>query len=642
MSIVKMKRLRLIGMKSDQDVLLRRLMALGCVELRTMPRAVSDDMDVQTSNLAEQQEKLQHLNLALGILKKYAPEKGSLFSEKNLVSKDVFFSDGVVNRGLVLADELILKDEQIVRLRTVVAHAKERAGELSPWQALDVPLDTQGSAHTAVLFGTMPILTEFEQVSAALARMAPESALYRVGADKKTQCLMAICHRAVQEDVLHTLRELGFTAVSFPERDTASACITALQQERDDSEQALSELLVQVKALSERRSELKLCLDRITQEIALEEAKQKLQSAESKFTLEGWFSAPQERELAALLGTFSCTWEQSDPMPNEYSQVPVKLKGNKLTEPLNMVTEMYSLPAYDGIDPNGLMMPFFAIFFGLMYADLGYGLILILTSLLLGRKRLGRGMKHAMGLLLQVGITTSIFGAIFGGFFGDVIPVFSETFLAQRIDPWMLFDPLSDPIMLMVGALVLGAIQIFVGMCVQVYLCFRDGHPWDAFFDVGSWWLLFAGIALLALGHGAGLMAAGAVSVVLASGRHAKSLPGKLFGGLGKLYNITNYLSDVLSYIRLMALFLATGVISSVFNMLGSMLGAGIGGVIGIIGFFVVFLIGHAFNMGMNIIGTYVHAIRLQYLEFFGKFYKDGGRPFQPLAIRTKYYDIIE
>ena len=636
MSIVKMKRLRLTGMHADKDILLRRLMSLGCVELTTIPQNEADmAAHGQETCLAQQREKLQRLNQALGILKKYAPEKGGFLAGKSVVSADVFFGDGVIEPAMEVANDLILKEEQIAAIQAQISNAQATKTTLTPWKDVDVPLNTQGTENAAVLFGNMPGAAVFNEVEEALYGAAPESALYRVGENKDGYCVMLICHRAVYENAMDILREFGFVQATFPELGATETSVVSLSKELETAAAQLLEIREKIGELAEKRHDLKLCVDRLTQEAALEEAKEKLQGSESTFTLEGWFSAPQEQELTAVLDEFSCTWEQADPKPEEYPDTPVKLKGNKLTEPLNMVTEMYGLPAYDGIDPNGLIMPFFTVFFGLMYADLGYGLILILVSLLLRKKRFGRGMKNALALLLQVGITTAVFGAIFGGFFGDVLPMFSETFLARRIDMFVLFDPMEDPIMLMVGALALGAIQIMVGMCVKVYLCFRDGRPWDAVLDVMTWWLMFAGIAVAALGHGPWVAIAGALAIMFGQGR------GNPLKGIGKLYGITNYLSDVLSYIRLMALFLATGVIASVFNMLGSMLGGALG-LVGIIGFLVIFLAGHAFNMGINIIGTFVHAIRLQYLEFFGKFYKEGGRPFRPLSIATKYYDITK
>jgi len=303
---------------------------------------------------------------------------------------------------------------------------------------------------------------------------------------------------------------------------------------------------------------------------------------------------------------------------------------------MNMVTEMYSLPAYDGIDPNGLMMPFFVLFFGIMYADLGYGLILLTLGILAKAKLNLRGtMKHMSGLLVLCGISTAVCGFLFGSFFGDAIPVVFETFAGKQVEVWSLVDPMQNPMAIMIGAFILGIIHMLVGMIVKAYMCVKDGHPLDALLDVGTWWLLFAVIAVLALGHGYWVAVAGIVSLVLTQGRKSPTVIGKIMGGVSSLYDIVNYVSDVLSYIRLMALLLATSVVASVVNILGTMSGS-------VIVFIIVFLIGHGFNMGINIIGTYVHAARLQYLEFFGKFYKDGGVAFRPLKITAKYHDILD
>lgn len=198
-----------------------------------------------------------------------------------------------------------------------------------------------------------------------------------------------------------------------------------------------------------------------------------------------------------------------------------------------------------------------------------------------------------------------------------------------------VFSPLEDPLLVLIGALAIGFIQIIVGMAISAYMKIRDGHPLDALMDEGSWWLLFAGIAVLALGGTYWIALAGVLALVLTQGRSKPTLVGKIVGGLASLYDITGYFGDILSYSRLMALMLAGGVIATVVNMLGALPGS-------LVFYLIIFLVGHVFNMGINIIGTYVHASRLQYLEYFGKFYKDGGKPFKPLALKTKYVDIIK
>jgi len=478
-------------------------------------------------------------------------------------------------------------------------------------------------------------MTSDEEFEAALSQEAPLSHASWAGESKSQKCLLLICHKSAVDEALEMLRQFGGSQLSFgTHTDTAFAESAGIHEKMEDLDAQIAALKDQVVALSETDAKLKLAADRLAAEIDQEEAKSLLVVSGSVFAMQGWVPVPAEDALGKRLGAYTCAWELSD--PEDADDVPVQLKSNALTEPMNMVTEMYSLPTYKGIDPNGLMMPFFVIFFGIMYADMGYGVILIVLSLFAKKKwTMTRTISQMMGLMLQVGISTVIFGFFLGGFFGDLIPAFSESFLGGKITLWAAIDPLSDPLTVMIIALAIGAVQIIAGMVVKAYLCFRDGHPLDALLDVGTWWLVFIGIAVLAMGHGYWVLLAGLLSLILTQGRHSPTIIGKITGGIASLYDITSYLSDILSYIRLMALLLATSVIASVVNMLATMPG-------NVIAFFIIFLIGHAFNMGINIVGTFVHSARLQYLEYFTKFYEEGGRPFQPLRINAKYYHVTK
>jgi len=307
-----------------------------------------------------------------------------------------------------------------------------------------------------------------------------------------------------------------------------------------------------------------------------------------------------------------------------------------------MVTEMYVYPAYDGLDPNPLMAPFFILFFGLMMADMAYGLLMLLGGWFLLKKLKATGtMGHMGGLLVLCGVSTFIFGALTGGFFGDFIPQ-----LAKIIDPNSnvqlpyLFTPLTDTLAILVGSLVLGVIQIITGMAISVVYKCRNGDWVDALWNEITWWIVLAGAALAILGIGnvAGypaVLLVGLVMLVYGSTRNAKGF-GKVTALIGAVYNgVSGYFSDILSYARLMALMLAGAVIAQVFNTLGSVTG-------NVIGFVVISLIGNALNLALNLLGCYVHDLRLQCLEFFGRFYKEGGRQFRPMAFETKYVDIKE
>ena len=330
-----------------------------------------------------------------------------------------------------------------------------------------------------------------------------------------------------------------------------------------------------------------------------------------------------------------CAWEVADPPESEYPQVPVQLKNNWFTRPLNMVTEMYSLPAYGTVDPNPLMAPFFILFYGVMMADMGYGLLMMLASVFVLKKaRPKAGMHNFFMLLGLCGISTFLMGAVTGGFFGDFL-----TQLTTLVNPGAplvlpaLFTPLNDTMMILIGAMCLGLVQIVTGMAISVVRKLKAGQFRDAFWEEITWWVVFAGIGLAALGVTNLALYAGAALVVAGPVFTGKGV-GRVTGVFASLYNhITGYFGDILSYSRLMALMLAGSVIAQVFNTLGAIPG-------NVIVFLVISAAGNMLNFALNLLGCYVHDLRLQCLEYFGKFYEDGGRPFRPLDLSAKYYDI--
>ena len=212
---------------------------------------------------------------------------------------------------------------------------------------------------------------------------------------------------------------------------------------------------------------------------------------------------------------------------------------------------------------------------------------------------------------------------------------------------------------LLIYSMLFGLIHLFVGHGIKGYMCLKDGNIKDFICDVVLWYVFLIGLILMLIPSdifasvaqtkivfppvlntlAKALAIIGAVGLLLMSGRDNKNPALRLALGAYDIYNVTGWLSDVLSYSRLLALGLATGVIASVINEMGSMFGNGI---LGAIGFIIVFIIGHTMNMGINILGAYVHTNRLQFVEFFGKFYDGSGRPFNPFESNTKYVDVKE
>ena len=634
MSIVKMKKLQLAGLSAEKPELLRKLQRLGCVEIRVSEAPegylspVIGGPDVEA--LRQQQRDAEN---AVRYLKKYAYEKTGLFQEKELISETDFFAD--IRKDALRATGNVLEAVQALGEHQDLRNAlSAQRDSLLLWQELPVPLETKETRASRVFIGSIAATRTAAELEEAITEAGLEGGIRPAGSNRERLGILAVCLKQDEEAFSAVLRSFGYEAAPAASlRGTAGENITRLEKEAELAGRDEEEALAFLKECGAHRRLIKLWYDRLTLEIDALEAGQKLLLTEQAFALTGWVDEPHVPALEALLNEYCCAWELSDPAPDD--KPPVRLQNNSLTRPLNMVTEMYSLPDYRNVDPNPLIAPFFCVYFGMMFNDLGYGLIFIILSLIVQKKyRLQRGMKNMMQLMLECGVTTAFFGILTGSFFGDAIPQ-AAALLGKSVTVPALVNPMDNPMLILIISLALGVIQILFGMGIKAYILIRDGHPWDALMDVGSWWLLFAGIAVGALG-GTWLVAlAGVLALVLTQGRSKPTLIGKLVGGLASLYDITSYFSDVLSYSRIMALMLAGGIVASIVNILGGLFG-------NIFAFIPIFIIGHVFNIGINVIGTYVHAARLQYLEFFGKFYADGGKAFRPLEMKTKYFEIVK
>lgn len=642
MAILKMKKLRICGVSEEQTQLIRQLQLLGSVEIGA-PCALTDTQGVQVFCAGDGKSAdallrtSARLTSALETLKHYETKKGGLFAARPEKTIGELFSDEAYAAALDTAQAVL--DAQDARSRLAAEKSRLTAVRESfvPWQQLPLPLETPGTQHTRILLGTVPAQTDLEALRARVFEAADEVQLEQISADQQSLYLLVFVHKCAAEAVGAALREAGFALTTFDGvQGTAAENIRRTDGAIAACEQQDAEKLAELTALAAQKPALQLAFDRCTQEISKAQAADRLVHSEKTFCLGGWVPCEDVGKLEALLSGFCCAWELTDPAPEEYPDVPVKLKNNKLTWPLNMVTEMYSLPAYDGVDPNPLMAPFFILFYGIMMADMGYGLLMILASIIITKKSRPKGTSGQMfGLMFSCGISTFLMGALTGGFFGDFLPQ-----LVGIIDPDTtfkalpsLFTPLDDTITILIGAMALGFVQIVTGMAISFVEKIKKGQIMDAIWEELTWWIVFAGIACMALGVTNIVLYVGLAMVVVGSGWSAKGF-GKVTAIFGSVYNhVTGYFGDILSYSRLMTLMLAGSVIASVFNTLGAIPG-------NVVFFLLVSVAGNGLNFALNLLSCYVHDLRLQCLEYFGKFYQDGGKPFEPLAINTKYVDI--
>ena len=650
MSIVKMKRLRIFGMASDCEELLRKLQHLGCVELRA-PTQPSSDPGWQgftaksDGALANAQLRMDEFRTTLERLKRCSPtnKKGRFPSRPRITERELF------DRQIVLeAEETVERVAALEKKRdSICAEQNKLIGQreaLTPWLGLDVPLDTVSTKHVLVLFGTLSGLASHQAVEAALAETTELCQVQWAGRAGELQYVLVLCHRKAGDAARDALKSFGFTATSFRGwKGTARSNIDQIEDRQRILSQELEACRARLAQEAGHQTALQICIDRMTQDIQRMEAKEKLLSSTSTFFLEGWVPAEQLSDVEHLLSQYSAAWEATDPEPDEYPQVPVKLKNNRLTRPLNMVTDMYVYPAYDGVDPNPLMAPFFIFFFGMMMADMAYGLLMLAGGIFMRRKLRPSGtMEHMAGLLILCGISTFVMGALTGSFLGDFLPRLAKLIRPDTIFTALpaLFTPLTDTLAILIGSLALGLLQVLTGMAISVVRKVQAGTWADALWDEGTWWIILAGVALAVVGIGnlGGypiVLLIGLLMLLYGGTRNAKGF-GKLTALIGTVYNgATGFFSDILSYARLMALMLAGSVIAQVFNTLGEVTGS-------VAGFVIISLVGNALNFMLNLLGCYVHDLRLQCLEFFGRFYKEGGKPFRPLLINTKYVDIKE
>ena len=639
MAIVAMKHLRLLGMESEREALLKTMQDLECVELSHIDgseEALKTGLAKPDDRaLLNAQEESRAYRAALAALDRFAPEKKGMFRKRQGVSRASFFDEENERQARAAAEAINADMRRLGEIESERTKNEALRASLTPWLAVDAPLDSTDGV-LSLLFGTVGATVTDDALRALSDSLSGLLTWQQASSDKTLRYLLIACHKSVKEQALSALRELGFSTVSFrglcgtaEENDKKlEAALAALESERREIER-------RVQGFGGNRETLLEASDRAAILLRREEAKSRLIETDKVFLLEGWLPADRCTALEKALEPFTCAVETREPAEDEYPQVPVQLRNNKLTRPLNMVTEMYSLPAYGTLDPNPLMAPFFILFYGIMMADMGYGLLMMIASVIIGKKYRPKGTSGELFSLLGLcGLSTFIVGAMTGGFFGDFL-----TQLVAIVSPGTvfalpkLFDPLDDLTMILIGSMALGLVQIITGMAISLIEKCKRKKFLDAFFEEITWWIVFLGIALAVLKKGTAVLYLGCALVLLGPIVQGKGW-GKLTGVFGSIYNhVTGYFGDILSYTRLMALMLAGSVIAQVFNMLAAMPG-------NVVAFLIISMLGNAMNFGLNLLGCYVHDLRLQCLEFFNKFYVDGGKPFRPMTLDTEYVDL--
>lgn len=645
MSVSVMERLTVIVPRAESDALLRALMRGRNVSLAPLEDAEAippPEADVAGCSL-----RVSRIEAVLPALTKKSSRKKRLFATIRYSLPDFLEAgrDTAAWRTVTDAERLLKKK---TALHDSLEKAEERIAQLTPYLSFTLPLSFGGTETTAHLLGSLPAGVRAERAEAALAELAAE--LLVISRDTAGTYLSVLVHKSQLEAAEHALGALGFAPTPLQgEERTAAVLLRKAKEQREALADELRTLETNLAQLAENLDDVEILYDVERTALLAEQVKEQLATTRECTVLSLWCPKRERERVEKVLARFTAAYDFAPPA--EGDEPPVLLQNNGFSRNFEWVLGMYSYPKYGRFDPTLVMSIFYFLIFGLMFADAGYGLVMSLACFLAVKYLAPReGMKRFLLMFGFCGISSILFGVLFGSYFGNFPLAFLENVVgltpeempnlarltSAQANLAILFDPLQNPMAFLLISLGVGALHLLAGMAVKAYILCRERHPLAALFDIGSYWLLFAGIAVVFFEKtvGLALLAGGVAAILLTQGRHRKGFFGKLVGGLGGLYDLIGYASDLLSYSRVLALGLAAGVIGQVVNILATLKGNSI---LGFLLMIVIFVIGHLLNLVINVLGTFVHTARLQYIEFFGKFYEDGGTPFVPIAPSDRY-----
>jgi V/A-type H+/Na+-transporting ATPase subunit I len=648
MAIVKMKKFTLLTFESKKQKVLKKIQGLSSVEFinlqdedflekyEDLKQLSKDDADIAGSKY---EEDLSKAKFGVEFLNKYVPKKSGLkaLQEGKLALTLDELEERVKSSNWTASyDKVKEKEEQLAKLDSQVTKLQAEIDTLTPWQELDVAFsELKTLKSTSYYLGT--IAKSYEDM---LIQELSNAYIEIISRGTNDINVLILANKEYDKNISEVLRSVGFSTFKTEHKDSALKLILDFKHQIEEIQSKKFFVKEEISNFEEDLRKLELAYDYFASKVERNKASKNFLKTKNICAIQGWIAEVDSDELKTICDNLlndDYYLEFEEVKEDEIDDVPIKLKNGELVSAFESVTGMYSYPKYNEIDPTPLLAPFYLIFFGMMVADAGYGLLVLIGSFLaLKFLKLSDSMKDFTKFFFYLSFPTIFFGLIYGSFFGDLI-----------ILPTQLIDTNKDVMTIVVLSLALGVIQIFVGLFIKVYSLVRIGKGKDALLDAGSWIITLLSIGgivavnLLNLPNFLGkifiaTMIIGMILVVIGGGRAEKSFGAKAGQGLYSLYGITGYVGDLVSYTRLMALGLAGGSIAGALNLLINTLP----GVAAIIIGPVLFVLFHIFNLGLSLLGAYVHTARLQYVEYFGKFYDGGGRPFKAFKSSEKYVKI--
>lgn len=638
--IAHMKKIEVFAMKSQRMAVMEALQRMESVQ-------IIEDKNLQELSGVSMKEKIQQFEhymlqaeCALEILESISPEKKNIFSEKPEISMDNY---SICKKSVDKINKVIFNitenNKKIKELTAKITQRKVLISELEPWKRLDIEMNLSRLKNAEFALYTLNAEVTPERMEAVFDDV--RGVYYEIiSAEKDLSCVWLAFLKQEAQNVQKRIKEAGFIQQTALTEKVPEEKLGMLKSEIKEISEEIKRLKEELKSLCNKRDDIKLLYDCMKIRIEKYENIELLKETNKTFILTGYISEDKISEVTEKLENENIYVRISEPDTEE--EPPVLFKNNGFARPVEEITSTYSMPSKKDIDPNGIMAFFYYLFFGMMFSDAGYGIMVMLGAWYLGKKYNSERMR----MFFFCGISTTFWGFMYGSFFGDLIYRFSITFLGKKLTLAPIWiDPAKEPLMLLIFSILLGLIQILTGLCINFYMNWRSGEKETAVYDTGAWVFIIFGAILSVIGItlniltaekiGIGFCVLGMLMVILMKGRENKNIVKRLFSGILGLYNITSYASDALSYSRLMALGLATGVIAQVVNIMGTLSGKS---VLSFIIFISIFTVGHMLNFAINMLGAYVHTNRLQYVEFYSRFYEGGGKVFKPMGINTRFY----
>ena len=641
--IVSMKRMTLVAHKADETAILNALQATRAVEV------ISGGQDNGAQAVLERaQSRLQQLGDALKTMRPYTQKKSFFAAPAEARAEELFL---MLPDAVAISEQLSALSRELAATKSEIDKNETLIAALRPWEAFPADMQTyQVSKHVKYFTGIIAA-SDVEKLESIEA--TAEYQLFNEGVMRT--CVVA-CPLDDAKSVANFLKSIDWTDYVFPKMPGTPA---EAMEELSEKNRTLTAKKVELEAAMSdtatgRNGMMERAYDASVIERDRAHAAAELVRSQATFQLEGWLPADKEETVTKAVSSVTDAYYLDVRDPDEGEVPPSYVENKPFVTPFEQVTNLYSRPDPNGIDATPYMTPFYVLMFGMMMSEAGYGIVLsLLCYLFLKLKKPTGATAGFTRVLFWGGLSTIVWGVLIGTFFGLD---FDVVFGTVNVFP-LILDPMTDPIGMLIICFSLGFLHILFGLFLKMKVAFSRGDWKTAIYDSLSWVLILIGLVVFGIsGVIAGLPAIvgkagmymallGAVVILLFKGRESKNPVGRTAQGLFELYQISGYLSDILSYSRLFALGIATGVIATVFNNLCAMLMTSPNIILKILGTaiaVVLLIILQGFGIAINTLGAFVHTARLQYVEFYGKFYEPGGRTFQPLGYRTKHVRITD